>query len=371
MKPLFILFIHLGVGGVQRKIIDIVNFLASYRPKLQIIILLRNKEQFDLSSEIRNKNVKIINYQDWLRTRNPLFFPFFVIWYVYRLKPRRILSFLDFVSIPVIWAKLIFFWRKTRVVLSEDHYPSKIIPILTFGNFRNFLVKIFYPFADVIFACSLATKKDLIKSYGFPKGKIKVITNWTTFTDRKPRFRKKKYDFIYIGRLEKTKNLEFLIRAMKKMKKNRKKISLCLLGSGKDRENLIRETQKNHLEENIEFIEPKYEVEEFLAQSKILVYCSQIKAEGFPMTILEAMAIGTPVLTIEFAGAKEFLEKGKNCYFFKTEREFIKKAFWLLNYPEERKKIATKARQYVKKYHSPQNILGYLKELDLLRKEKK
>ena len=110
-------------------------------------------------------------------------------------------------------------------------------------------------------------------------------------------------------------------------------------------------------------------MEDFLAQSRILVYCPLIKVEGFPLAILEAMVIGTPVLTRDFAGAKEFLENGENCYLFKAEKDFIEKALWLLDNPKERKKIAAKANRYVQEHHSPQNILEYLKELDLLREE--
>lgn len=369
MQPLLILFIHLGVGGVQRKIVDIVNYLVNYRPNLPIYILLRNKESFDLSPEINNKKTKIINYEDWIRAnvKVPFFFPFFIIWQIWKLKPKAILSFLDFVSLPAIWAKLLFFWRKTKLVLSEDHYASRVILTFTFGRMRSFLVKVFYPFADVIFACSQATKKDLIKSYGLPEAKIKIIRNWTTFTSRKPKTKDKKYDFIYIGRLEKTKNLGFLLKALKKLKKRKKGISLCLLGAGKEKENLAAIVQRYRLKRNVDFVEPKHEVEDFLAQTRIFVCSSQIKVEGFPLVILEAMAIGTPVLTREFAGAKESLTNGKNCYFFKTEKEFITKALWLLDNPKERGKIAAKARQYVSKNHSPQNILEYFKELDLLK----
>lgn len=368
MPPLLILFIHLGVGGVQRKIVDIVNFLASYQPNLPIFILLRNKESFDLSPEIKNQKVKIINYQDWAKIKIPLFFPFFIIYQIWRLKPGSVLAFLDFVSLPAIWAKLILFWRKFRLVLSEDHYASRVVATFTLGRLRNFLMKVFYPFAEVIFVCSQATKRDLIKNYGLAANKIKIIRNWTTFTRRKPAPADKQFDLIYIGRLFRTKNLKFLIKATSKLKKKKKNISLCFLGAGPEKENLQLMAARLDLGKNVEFIEPRLGVENMLARSKILVLCSKVRAEGFPLVILEAMAVGTPVLTREFSGAKEFLKEKENCFLFKTGAEFIRKALWLLNNDWERKKIADKASKYVKKCHSSQNILGYLKELNLLQK---
>lgn len=365
LPPLFILFIQLGVGGVQRKIVDIVNYLAEYKPDLPIYIILRNKESFDLNPEIKNKNVRIINYQDWAKIKIPLFFPIFVTYQIWRLKPKAVLAFLDFVSLPAIWARLILFWRKFKVVLSEDHYTSEIIPLFTFGRLRNFLVKVFYPFADIIFTCSEVTKQDLIQNYALSKGKIKIIRNWTTFMERDVKTRTKKYDFIYIGRMFKTKNLEFLIKALRRIKIKRQDIKLCLLGSGQEKEKLQEMTKKYDLEKNVDFIEPRHDVENFLAKAKIFVYSSQFRAEGFPITILEAMAIGTPVLTRNFAGAGEYLKNEENCYLFKIENDFIERAMWLLKSYNRRNLIAAKAKRYVQKHHSSQNILEYLRELGI------
>ncbi len=365
MQPLLILFTNLGVGGVQRKIIDIVNFLGVTRPELSIVILLRDYQDYDLSSEIKNKNVKIINYQDWIKVKIPFFFPLFEIWQIWKIKPVAILSFLDFVSVPAIWAKLLFFWGKTKIVLSEDHYASTIIPNFKFGHLRNFLVKIFYPFADVIFTCSQATKNDLVKNYGLKASKIKIICNWTSFERHQVAEGKKRYDLIYIGRLVKVKNLGFVIKALKKLQKLQKDIKLCLVGSGQETEELQAKSQRLGLSRNIDFFAPRHDVANLLADSRIFVLASQVRSEGFPVIVLEAMAVGTPVLTRDFAGAREFLEDGKNCYLFKDEKDFVKKSLWLLDNEKAREDIVNKAYQYVKKFHSPENIQDYLEELSL------
>jgi len=364
MDPLLILFIHLGLGGVQRKIVDIVNYLRDCRPNQPITILLRNKEDFDLSREIKNPQVKIIVYSDWVKIKIPFFFPLFVVYKIWQIRPKAILAFLDFVSLPCIWARILLFWRRFRLILSEDHYASKVISGFKLGKLRNFLVKMFYPFADVIFTCSQATKEDLIRSYGLPRKKIKIIRNWTTFTTRKVK-RKEIYDLIYIGRMYKTKNLDFLIRALKKIKKLRKTIKLCLMGDGQEKNKLKALVRKLKLQKNITFFKPRLDVENLLAKAKIFVLVSQRTVEGFPIIILEAMATKTPVLTTDFAGAREFLKDSENCYLFKNEGEFIKKAILLLNNHQARDKISEKAYNYVKRYHSSQNILDYLKELNL------
>ncbi len=365
MQPLLILFTNLGVGGVQRKIIDIVNFLGKKRPDLPIVILLRDYQDYDLSSEIKNKKVKIINYEDGIKLKIPFFFPFFEVWQIWKIKPVAILSFLDFVSVPALWTKLLFFGRKTKIVLSEDHYASAIIPHFKFGRLRNFLVKIFYPLADTIFTCSRVTKEDLVKNYGLKASKIKIICNWTGFARHEVAEGQKKYDLIYVGRLVKVKNLRFLIKALKKLQKLKKDIKLCLVGSGQETSELKAMSRQLGLQNNIDFFAPRHDVANLLADSRMFVLASQVRSEGFPVVVLEAMAVGTPVLTRDFAGAREFLEDGQNCYLFEEEKDFVKKSSWLLHHEKARKDIADKAYQHVKKFHSPENIQDYLKELNL------
>ncbi len=365
-SPLFILFIHLGiVGGVERKIFDIVNFLGEYSPDLPIFILVRRKSELEWAPKIKNKKVKVINYTDWAGVKIPYFFPFFVFYHVWKLKPQAILAFLDFVSIPSILSKLLLFWRKIKVVLSEDHYASRIISLQRFAPLRHLSVRLFYPLADVVLTCTQATKKDLIVSYGIPEEKIRIVRNWTSFGETELKRKRKKYDFIYVGRFAKTKNLRFLLKMIRELKKKKKNLQLCLVGSGEEEANLSRLVTELRLEGNVEFAGARHDVTNFLLQSKIFVFTSVVRAEGLPLVILEAMAVGTPVLTRAFAGADEFLTDGENCMMFTGEDDFIKKALWLLKNPHEGGRISKKARRLVRRRHSSKNIHSYLEELGL------
>ena len=365
--PLFILFLHLGLGGVERKIVDIANLLAESQPDLPIYILLRKKTGFDSTKKIKNKRVRIINYLDWTKIRKPYFFPLFVFYHVWKLKPQAILAFLDFCSITAVWAKLFFFWRRIKVVLSEDHYASQIIALQRFAWLRHLSVRIFYPFADKIFSCTQATKKDLMVSYKIPEEKIRIIRNWTSFIGKKIIKTPKKYDLIYVGRLDRTKNVIFLLRGIQKLRENKANIRLCIVGEGEEAKYLKKFARDNQLEKNIDFVGACYQVEKLLNQSKIFVFSPKRKVEGFPLTILEAMAFGLVVLTSKFDGVKEVIESGVNGFIFDSMSDFMKKILWLLGNPSKRLAVGLKAREYVKQRHAPENIKDYLKELGLLK----
>lgn len=363
--PIFIIFFQLGIGGVERRIVDITNYLGNLKPELPIYILLRKKTEFDISNQVKNKKAKIINYLDWARIKVPFFFPVFILYHVWRLRPRSVLAFLDYSSLPAVWSKMVLFWRKIIIVLNEAHFASKIIANYDYPGIRRFLVRVFYPLADVIISPTEVTKKDLVKNFDLSGNKIRVIPNWTGFTKKKPLDSTKKYDLILIGRLAKTKNIRLLLKAIKRLREIKKDIGLAIVGAGEEEEMLKNIAIKYKIINNVEFLGARYDVENLLHKARIFIYSSRYQAEGFPLAILEAMAIGVPVLCRRFAGVEEVIRDGENGFIFSSLEELIEKIPWLLNNPARRKEVARQARVYVGKYHSMENIKKYLDALGI------
>lgn len=365
MSPLFIVFSNLGLGGVQKKIVDIVNLLAKTQPNLPIYILLRRRNDFDLGNKIKNRRVEIINYTDWARVKTPFFFTFFLLYQVWQLKPEAILSFLSPFSLPAVLAKLAFFWRKTKVVINEDHYTSGIVPLLRYSKLNRWGIKLFYPKADLIISPTRAAKKDLVDNFGVPEEKIKIVPNWTHFANRRITKVPPKYDLIYAGRLERPKRIDFLLRGIVEMKKAKEDIRLCLLGDGKEKVRLENFAKRKGIKDNVDFGGARQDVENFLAKSRLFVCTSQFGAEGFPLAILEAMAIGVPILAFRFAGVEDVIKDGESGFIFNSFKELIKKTLWLLENQAERKAAAKQAKAIVKKDHSLKNANDYLQALGL------
>lgn len=361
-SPVFIVYYNLGLGGLQKKIVDIINYLGKEKPTVPVYLLLRRKKKdFDIGWQIRNSQTKIYYYHDWSPIKIPLFFPVFVFWKTLRFKPKTILAFSDIPSLSAIWTKMILFWRDIVVVANERAYTSWYVSNERLGRIRNVLIKLFYPFADVITCLSEITKKDLIDFYNFPPGKIKIIPNWTSFAGEKPKTARKNFDLIFIGRLTETKGIPFLLSTFLKIKKKQKNIKLCILGDGEEKEKILNFIKKNNLEHNIIFKGAQYDVISYLCRSKILVFTSDNNIEGFPTSILEAMSMKIPVLAKRFTGLEEVLEDGKNGFIFDTAEEFVNKILSLLDDRRERQKVSLRAKVYVEKYHSLNNIHRYLK----------
>lgn len=107
---------------------------------------------------------------------------------------------------------------------------------------------------------------------------------------------------IYAGRLSVVKNLGPMLEAVKSYKRD---VSLLILGDGEEYVSL-----KKLGNEKIHFmgaVSPE-EVKDHMKSANILIMNSTF--EGIPMTILEAMSVGLPVITTDVGGIKEVLEYG-------------------------------------------------------------
>lgn len=93
-----------------------------------------------------------------------------------------------------------------------------------------------------------------------------------------------------------------------------------IFGDGPDREHLQRLAAELGLDAHIAPTEEPSEIARFLASAVYLHARSRLE-EGFPTSVLEALAVGTPVLTPDFAASADYLTAGHNCTLYSSEAE--------------------------------------------------
>ncbi|WAR03097.1 GL1D1-like protein [Mya arenaria] len=84
--------------------------------------------------------------------------------------------------------------------------------------------------------------------------------------------------------------------------------------------------------------------------SKALVNSSV--SEGMALSLLEAMALGTPVLARKIPGNAAIVEDGTTGFLFDTAEEFSSKLETIFVDAEARKSVTSRARAYVTEKHS-------------------
>ncbi len=99
----------------------------------------------------------------------------------------------------------------------------------------------------------------------------------------------------FVGRLDPVKNLDFLLAAFGRCVMRNPSLKLILIGEGPERQKLESYTKQEGLTSHVRFLGQKDDVVPYLRAFD--VFCLTSLREQMPMSLLEAMAMGIPVIT--------------------------------------------------------------------------
>lgn len=154
---------------------------------------------------------------------------------------------------------------------------------------------------DYFVVLSPQDKIKLIQNLGFPERKIVVIRHSCELEKRKTKKEKSK-NLIMIARLVESKRFDLAIQAMKDLPD----FTLKIYGSGEEQEKL-KNMVNNMGIINIKFCGVTSKIKEILDENGIFIMTSDY--EGYPMTVIEAMRRGLPiVLRNTFASASDIID---------------------------------------------------------------
>ena len=116
---------------------------------------------------------------------------------------------------------------------------------------------------------------------------------------------------IFIGRLSKEKGVDILLNAFKNSKRK-----IVIIGSGPMKD-IVEEYSKNY--QNIEYLgfQQMDVIIQKLKKAKALIFTS-VWYEGMPMTILESLSTGTPVVSTDIGGPAEIITNNKTGLIYKV-----------------------------------------------------
>jgi len=187
------------------------------------------------------------------------------------------------------------------------------------GKLREKLLRYTDKFCNSTVAISQIVAKEMIKKRVVPKNKLKLICNGIEFKElnlsknrgkekihRELRIRKNQNILISVGRLTKQKGYFYMIKAVQILKKKYSDLIWVILGDGEDRKKLAEKIKMENLQKNIFFLGIKENVAEYLFDSDIFIMPSLW--EGLPLSLLEAMACGLPVVATNVGGIPEVVE---------------------------------------------------------------
>ena len=151
----------------------------------------------------------------------------------------------------------------------------------------------------------------------FDENKFYVKPNFIDDSIKVPNVKKLDNQFIFVGRLDEPKGIKDIIQVWDKV--NDKKLVVC--GTGPLEEELKKYVKDNNLNVDFKGFLEKKEIFKNIAKSQALIMNSKLY-EGFPMTILEALSVNTPIITKNIGNCGSIINN-KNGYKFNNSKELI------------------------------------------------
>ncbi len=253
---------------------------------------------------------------------------------------------------------------------------------LLMGLINKFLLyKIILPCADHIFVQSEQMKKDIAQE-GIPLDKMTPVPMGISLKDipynvqsdlkRKKIIKPSNEKWIvYLGTLNKTRKIDFLIRVLYKVIKKIPEARLVLVGKGDhpgDEEFLKEEAQRLNILKYVIFTGflPMKEAWEYVREADVCVspyYPIPILLSTSPTKLIEYMAMGKPVVANDHPEQRLVIEQsgGGICVPY-DENDFAEAIVYLLKQPEKAKEMGQKGRLYVERYRDYSKIANIVED---------
>ena len=120
------------------------------------------------------------------------------------------------------------------------------------------------------------------------------------------------YDMIYVGRLTFQKDPQRLMRLCARLKESKPDLKVAIVGTGELEAEAKQLCAELKITENVQFLGFQSNPIKMVHDSKAMILTS--RWEGTPMCALEAMALGTPVVSTPSDGMTDLLDDGINGY---------------------------------------------------------
>jgi len=228
-----------------------------------------------------------------------------------------------------------------NIFLKNGYFPGKLYSIIEWIGLSAADNIISVSEENISFYKTLYGKHIISKMTYIPPGID--LANYDNINRKKSRrkygFKKEDKIVLYLGRFEKEKNPEMLLRAIKKAN-----VKGFFVGSGKQEKYLKKITQE--LDIDIKFEKPvkNERVPEILACVDLLGLTSL--HEGFPLVLIEAMAAGIPCISTDVGDVRKIIEDGVTGYIVDDKTIVEKLKLTLQNSPKFRWNCINKAKKF-------------------------
>ena len=155
---------------------------------------------------------------------------------------------------------------------------------------------------------------------------------------------------VYVGRVAHEKNIDFLIHVLNKVREKVPNVLLIITGEGPAEIHLRKLVRELDLEENVRFfgyLDRNTELLDCYSAGDVFVFASRTETQG--LVLLEAMALGVPIVSTAVLGTAEVLQHRKGALIADDNLEhFSCTVIRLLMSQDLQETLQKSGREYVK-----------------------
>jgi len=167
----------------------------------------------------------------------------------------------------------------------------------------------------------------------------------------------------YVGRIEAIKRLDLFLASASELSKQLPTAQFIVAGDGRLLDSMMALSRRLQIDAQTHFLGHRDDIHDVIRALDVMVICSD--HEGMPMSVLEAMCLGTPIVGRAVGGVKLLLEDGKcgMCVHSDSPNELAKACLRLIQLPHIAEQVSGSAKESIGRLYSAESNAN--KVLDL------
>lgn len=168
---------------------------------------------------------------------------------------------------------------------------------------------------------------------------------------------------LYVGRIAKEKNVDFLLKVYERVRSKLSDVVLLIVGDGPERDEVEEYAKDKKLEVVITGFVPHDEIAKYYKAGDVFVFASKTETQG--LVVLEALASGVPVVALSQKGVKNVLKEREGAFLIEEEsvEAFATRIEELLNKNELHAEFSKRGVEYVRKNWSVDTFVEKLERI--------
>jgi glycosyltransferase involved in cell wall biosynthesis len=343
MKRLKVLQLNAGtnLGGTETMILRFLDNVDKTRFQVWVGAFFNNGP---LLSEVEKRNFEGRLFK--IKHQWNLFEVLFALVKVYRfLKAKRIDIIHMYGFYTNILGRIVARMAKTPVVITG-------LRMERFGRngFHTFLERITSNWTDLYISVSGRGRELMLQKQWIDKEKVVVIhsgidNNWTNGRT----LENQNHSVGMIAAFSRFKAHEQFVLSASRILKTFPDTKFILAGEGETKQRIIKLIGSLGINSNFDLLEDVKDVREILSKLSVFVLASH--TEGLPVSILEAMALGLPVVASKVGGISELVEDGITGILIEPNHpeEFATAIIQLLSNPAKARRMGEQGKLRIQK----------------------